>query len=300
MHYCPLCSHPGYVVRSIKATFLRRRLEEYYRASLPLDIAVPDYLLRRCPNCALEYADPPLPGGLNFYRWLGQYPGYYARDRWEWHVVLASLKNLGATKLEVLELGFGPRYFLNLAASLSFLNITRLHVYPPFYKTVLRRLGDSGRRFDAIVAFHFLEHVPDPRALINDLYELLNSHGIVYLSMPYSPTSVEYSYFDPSNYPPHHLTRWNQKSLLSLSQAVQTPVSFSMPKARHFLIRTATVVNLLAQGHSFTPRTIRETLINCGTRPLITLREIFRQLRRERVNGSPAADVVLLELRPAT
>jgi 2-polyprenyl-3-methyl-5-hydroxy-6-metoxy-1,4-benzoquinol methylase len=48
------------------------------------------------------------------------------------------------------------------------------------------KLNDS-TKFDFIIANQILEHVTDPRALLNDLYLRLNDDGIVFLSVPNCP-----------------------------------------------------------------------------------------------------------------
>ena len=287
------------MVRTLEAPFLRQRLQEYYGSPLPREIKQPDYLIRCCPDCNLEFADPLIPGNKSFYQWLGNHPGYYAKDRWEWHVVLAKLEEIAVSRLNVLELGFGPGNFYKMAASLPYLHLTRAEAYPPFYGEALGYLVDKNKKFDAIAIFHYLEHVPDRVKMMKELCGLLKRQGILFFSLPFSPTSVEYSFFDPSNYPPHHLTRWDPRSLANLARICQMTIKLTLPKARHPLVRTATVVNLIAQDHSFTPRTIGETFWNCGTRPIITLKELLKQLRRDKINGKPVADVVLCIMKKA-
>jgi len=43
---------------------------------------------------------------------------------------------------------------------------------------------DEGKKFDAVLLFEIIEHVPDPTALIDKAVSLLNKNGVCYISTP--------------------------------------------------------------------------------------------------------------------
>ena len=93
--------------------------------------------------------------------------------------------------------------------------------------------------FDAVCAFHVLEHLPDPVPFLGQLRRCLRSGGSLYLSVPNRMRSGT-ARLEPLDCPPHHLTRWTPSSLgryverggLRVAELATEPVDVSVPSDR--------------------------------------------------------------------
>lgn len=148
--------------------------------------------------------------------------------------------------------------------------------------------------FDAVVTFHCLEHVQDPKGLIAGMSRLLSPQGRIFVSTPYSPMSFEGPWFDPLNHPPHHLSRWNQTAYKELGRQTGLRPMFRMPLAEGSRRRVVQSFGFALRGRtSFNRR--RDWIAAALRWPTVLATVVGRQLSRERVNGVQAADVVLVE-----
>jgi len=66
-------------------------------------------------------------------------------------------------------------------------------------------------RFDLITFFEVIEHIGDPRKFIITVKTLLNKNGFIIFSVPDADTYGRWE--ETVNVPPHHLTRWTEKTL---------------------------------------------------------------------------------------
>lgn len=88
---------------------------------------------------------------------------------------------------------------------------------------------------DAFFAFHFVEHFRDPLSLLAPVADKLNNLGYIALSVPSdSRISLRFGRRESWDYPPHHLTRWSDRSIgvlaeklgLDLVVILEEPLSF--------------------------------------------------------------------------
>lgn len=81
----------------------------------------------------------------------------------------------------------------------------------------LQELISNNIKFDCICLFEVLEHVDDPKTLIQQAVDLLEDDGTILISCPnedrLQPTGRVYV-----DYPPHHLTRWKPSTLQTLME----------------------------------------------------------------------------------
>ena len=309
---CPLCNSASKVRRELPKRLIRSALRECYDVPVPDSVPVPDYRMLFCPACTLEFACPLEAGSAPFYDWVTKQPNYYPEMRWEWGV-LREILAADSRPRRLLEVGCGDGNFLNLLKPLGHvsaigLDTTKgsvekcrakhLEVYDRALDDYVRDSAATSNRFDVIVAFHCLEHLSDPKGIVRSMQELLAPGGSIFLSTPYSPMSWEGAWFDPLNHPPHHMTRWNEKSYKALGSHIGLEPTFRMPKPAPLTFRVAEALNFRWNGPQY-PLSRRNVLKRALKNPSLWTKEVARQLFRERMNGAATANVVLVEFSTA-
>lgn len=306
---CPLCNNAGNQIRRLSKDFIKDELCAYYNEDTSINLSGIDYQLLKCQNCDLEYCVPIQSGGDEFYKWITKHPSYYPDDRWEWHTFIEQFGRTVFSSKDVLEIGCGSGKFLELLRQIPSFNTIGIDTAVTSVEECQRKglevycnsieqfsqKREHRSRYDYIVSFHCLEHVGDPKGFVRTMLLLLKPGGEIFLSTPYSPMSFEGIWFDPLNNPPHHLTRWNYRAYNELASQLDLRINFIMPKASGVLDRTLYALNLSWHG----PATLvsrKKMLLSALAHPCDTAGEYMRQMRREKIEGETAADVVLVEL----
>jgi 2-polyprenyl-3-methyl-5-hydroxy-6-metoxy-1,4-benzoquinol methylase len=310
---CPVCGAPTVQLRHLKADFLRSAHEKHYGVEITSDLGFRDYDVIRCQKCALEFAWPMEQGGEAFYEWITRQRSYYPVQRWEWPLVAGLIKQYAADTgraVRVLEIGCGAGDFLRMFGPGDRVHATGLDLTPSVVarcradgldvhcENLASYLARESERFDFAVAFHCLEHVPNPKAFATSVAAALNPGGRIFFSTPYSPMSFERGWYDPLNHPPHHVTRWRARAYQALANSLGMNVHLRFPRASSASVRTAYALNLAWFGphHMASPRRLAFAM---ATQPLRTAAEFLHQISREKIDGRTAADVVLAELTSA-
>ena len=78
------------------------------------------------------------------------------------------------SKTEVVTADLEPLFYLNIDEQIAKTDLTRLP-YPDNY-------------FDIVIANHVLEHIPDDRKAMKEIFRVLKSPGTAILQVPFSPT----------------------------------------------------------------------------------------------------------------
>lgn len=177
------------------------------------------------------FYEPPLMGDALFYQKLETFPWYYAKDKWEHKKGLEIIES-GS----VLEIGCGNGEFLK-KLQLRGQQVTGID----FNKNAIAKAKESGietykmtakeyrqttnKKFDNIVLFQILEHIPNIKDFFDDILELLNNKGKIIIAVP-NNASLVFDYLDKDSYsidahllnmPPHHAGKWTEKSLNMLA-----------------------------------------------------------------------------------
>lgn len=307
---CLICGSPATIVKDLPKSELLRQYEAYFQVEAPSGAFDIDYALLRCSGCKLEFAYPAIPGNSDFYRWITQQTGYYTENRWEYARVVEQIRNVNSTdEIQVLDVGCGDGRFLKRVV--DFIPNVRVygidttpgaiqecvkHGISAFCGSVqdfvTTQIGNWPRRVDIVTAFHLLEHVPDPKGLVNQLVECLTDGGAIYVSTPYSPMFFESRWFDPLNHPPHHISRWNRSSFVELAHQLDLEVTFETEPAAS--LRTRTLLSASFQLRGRTTSITKQQLLQMALRyPHSILLELSRQLFRERFNGQTIGNVIL-------
>jgi SAM-dependent methyltransferase len=180
--------------------------------------------LFECLGSGLRFFVPnDIAGSTRLYQQLQKFDWYYMSDKWEHTVALKDLRGCH----RVLEIGSGAGAFIQRLQHLGFsvegieLNedalVTARDAGLPVRQMTLDELFHAGRRYDAICAFQVLEHVPDPKAFVADIIQLLNDGGRLILSVPDHDSFIKHASLHLLDEPPHHMTQWTEKVLAFLT-----------------------------------------------------------------------------------
>lgn len=222
---CPLCRCPDLsMVEEIRVP----ELCEAYAASFGIDVAREfsgcdslSYLA--CAECGLHFFTPAVTGSDAFYAALQKFDWYYMAEKWEFDRALEHI----APGAAVLEVGCGRGLFsrkvgharyTGLETSDSAIRLSAELGVPVAQETVERHAQSHAGAYDVVCSFQVLEHVPDPHGFIAACCACLKPGGTLLLSTPNMESFLKYAVNGVLDAPPHHVTRWQEKTWRSLER----------------------------------------------------------------------------------
>jgi len=292
---CPICLNKGRIGSLVKNDFTRTQLEKYFGDKIhSKDLGLYDFNMCYCINCDFEWSHPMKPGSHGFYSWITRKPQYYCKERWEWNIVISDL--IKKQYKSVLDVGCGDGKFLvkceNNINNIKCLGLdtSKYSVDSCMNQGINAVLSDvkeyskiDKKKYDAVTAFHCLEHVENPVDFISDLINLVNKDGSLYISTPYAPHPSEL-WYEVLSYPPHHLTRWRKKSYESIAKKLNLKLSFYMPYACSLYQRVVNSLSLYWYGvNERKPLLSWSSFKKMLDDPISFVRIIFRHIVREKV-----------------
>jgi 2-polyprenyl-3-methyl-5-hydroxy-6-metoxy-1,4-benzoquinol methylase len=182
----------------------------------------------QCAACGFTFFDPSLAGNEAFYRQLER-AGYFSSERPEFARTLQFAQKKFLRR--ILDVGCGSGSFLDLAkkagCDASGLELNRAAAEKArakghkIFDRLLHELdrGEVGGNFDLITFFQVLEHVGDPVAVVKQAAAFLNSGGCISIAVPSEEGMYRLAPWDPSQWPPHHVSRWRLKDFEQLARA---------------------------------------------------------------------------------
>lgn len=174
----------------------------------------------RCLTTGLRwYAPNESAGQGSLYEQLERFDWYYIPGKWEFHKALEYIKK-GA---DILEVGAGSGHFLDAAKAKGMTSIglelnasaaarVRSKGFNVFEIKLMDLAASLAKPFDAVCAFQVLEHVPEPRRLLDDMIAVLKPGGKLILSVPNAAVMrvIEPKQGGLLDSPPHHMTHWDE------------------------------------------------------------------------------------------
>jgi SAM-dependent methyltransferase len=173
--------------------------------------------LLECDNCSLRYFDPPLTGSSSFYRKLQKYHWYYKEggdDKSEFSFVK---EHYLTDSDSVLELGCGDAYFKNYVKG-NYTGVDPFSQNPCVLKDTVESYAEKNIQHDIVCAFQTIEHVADPKSFVANAVRCTKLNGLLIISAPSEDSFLGYVRNFSLNLPPHHVTRWTDKSLKFLAE----------------------------------------------------------------------------------
>jgi len=179
-----------------------------------------EYKMYRCPECSLEFSFPMKSAPPSHYE---KFERYF--ERWEFKKVLDLVP---FKKAKIIDIGCGEGYFLKLAKEKGFevfgidfnenaIKIAKEkfgieNLYPYTLEEFMEKFPNE--KFDFVCFFHLLEHLEDPLNFMKNIKKILKEDGYIAFSLPNPKRFFLYFNFrEEWDFPPHHLTRWNEKSI---------------------------------------------------------------------------------------
>lgn len=183
--------------------------------------------LMGCISCGFRFFDPSLAGTEYFYEKLaGTSDSYYSDQRPEYARTITFAKKHRLEK--VLDVGCGTGLFLDLAKNHGL--FTAGSEMNPVAAEASRRkmhlmldgpIQSWDKRyhahFDLVCLFQVLEHLPNPVSFLAELSPFLRPSGFFSIAVPNRLGGLRLLPFEPSNWPPHHISHWSVFDLQQLA-----------------------------------------------------------------------------------
>lgn len=222
LEFCPVCGHSG--------------CQEWLRAPDRLHGRKEQYVLMRCPCCSLVWlSDPPKPEEMHLhytdaYHRLISAAGDNASKRWKARRAdLALYKESGV----LLDLGCSSGSFLESMGDKSW-ELHGIEMSLDCAKEAEARCGAQvfvgdildapfpSESFDVVTCFDVLEHLYDPRGVLERVGAWLKPDGIFYIQVPNidSAEANVFGSFWQGLELPRHLFHYSPESLKFLAQSV--------------------------------------------------------------------------------
>ncbi|HEB75049.1 MAG TPA: methyltransferase domain-containing protein [Nitrospirae bacterium] len=220
---CPLCH--GKDLETIEAVNVKI-LEKLYKKNFAVDISAfiagkeLHYIL--CRGCDLRFFYPQVTGDEAFYNALQKLDWYYMKEKEEFRYAADFISSTD----KVLEVGCGKGVFaecirsphytgLDLSAKAKELAHERgvnIEVEPIHVHAERHR-----ESYDVVCAFQVIEHVRDVRSFLQSMVDCLKKGGLLICAVPSEDSFLRYVSNGILNMPPHHVSRWSDKSLHSVA-----------------------------------------------------------------------------------
>lgn len=179
--------------------------------------------LFECDKCRMGIYFPQIIGTASFYSELSEKSPYYESDKWEFHMAVSDIRKNSS----VLEIGCGPGVFLQMATEKT-KDVFGVDTNPEAVALAIAKglsvednlevLVSCEGKYDFVVAFHVLEHVPDPVGFFRLLERIAKPGGRIGVSVPNQDGPIQFIEPCIMNMPPHHATRWRKRTFIELAK----------------------------------------------------------------------------------
>lgn len=240
MSTCPITKKEAIV----EYKYSSEKLIQLYKKELNVDIShllskVSSVDFNRCPETGFGFFSPiSVAGDGKFYEELViKKHSYYTPWKWEHENALKYLKTIYShdQNFKLLEIGSAEGLFIKRVKE-EFPN-AEVHGLE-INEDAIREAQNNGlkmtkgfiqdhqieweSKYDFVLAFQVLEHIPEIRSFIESCIHVINSQGKLLFGVPNNDSYIfKNDRYHTLNLPPHHMGWWNDKSLRSLERYFQ-------------------------------------------------------------------------------
>jgi 2-polyprenyl-3-methyl-5-hydroxy-6-metoxy-1,4-benzoquinol methylase len=176
----------------------------------------------QCNDCDVLFYYPISTGDGKFYDELQSYAGYYLDEKSEF---LEAAKFI-TEQDRILEIGCGRGVFTDFIkckeyTGLEFSEEAIIQAQKKGLNVLNQSLEEHGVKwtgaYDVVCFFQVLEHVESPSTFLRNALKVLRPGGLLILAVPSDDSFIKRASNFYLNMPPHHVTRWSDKALLSIA-----------------------------------------------------------------------------------
>lgn len=224
MPKCLLCSGlNSELICKIKT----REIVRIYKRLFAVDIAkffgdheIIEYY--QCNDCNLLFYNPIIVGDQLLYDHMQQFEWYYSKNKNEFEFA----KQFIRPDDFILEVGCGSGWFSRLISDNKYTGLElskkaqlmasqvrdNVHV-----QTIEEHAIIARQKYDVVCSFQVLEHAENPESFIRSCISCLKPGGVLIISVPSEDSFLTIVEDGILNMPPHHITRWPDKTLIWLA-----------------------------------------------------------------------------------
>ena len=224
--YCPLWKGSKIIklekieVKDINTLYLR-----FYHLDISHLFSQEHIYYCKCENCFLKFFDPSVIGDENFYKVLQKTSLYYMEDKEEYEFASKFI----FPSDNVLDVGCGKgvfskkincNSFTGLELSTNAKEIAEMDGIKIINESIQDHCLYNKEKYDVVCTFQVLEHV-DCKILYDFLMAMIVSikkNGLLIISVPSDDSFVGKAANGTLNLPPHHQTRWPDKTLKEIAK----------------------------------------------------------------------------------
>ena len=227
---CVLCGASGTKhIQNFSTSDLIAAYRRLHAVDVSTCLTMESIALILCETCDLRFFSPAASGNVAFYRAISRLDGYYMDQKPEFRIARKFIRRGDF----VLEVGGGGGGFGNQLEGVDYVGLefnddavksAQARGVRMLGETLEQHAAANSGKYDAVCAFQVLEHVADPRGLLERAMQCLKPGGRLLLSVPSHDSFLRLAPNLVLNMPPHHVSLWSDRALLSLGNVLDCRV----------------------------------------------------------------------------
>lgn len=218
---CPLCdSRKVEIIDRINTKALLKIYKDSFNVDCKRLLNFKNIHYLNCSICNLYFFTPTVEGDEDFYSSLQDNEWYYLNDKEEYSKATTFINHSDV----VLDVGCGQgefasyvskndAKFIGLESSTSAKTLAKTKGIDILNVSIQDYALSNPETVDLVTSFQVLEHVSEPKLFIQAKLEVLKHNGLMIIAVPSEDSFISDVTNGVLNMPPHHLTRWSDKSL---------------------------------------------------------------------------------------
>jgi len=189
------------------------------------EISKEKIFLYQCKSCSLNFFDPELAGGNEFYSELGKLDWYYLHPgKTEYDFVQNYIKeddnllDIGSGRGELYNRTKKRINYTGLELSTKAAELAKEAGINVKNEDLLIHSKANKEKYDIVTLFQVLEHLTELNNFITAIHNCLKKDGLFVIAVPNNDGFISYTPDYVFNLPPHHTILWKKSSLVQLAK----------------------------------------------------------------------------------